>query len=232
VETTVPKSPDIPEPPPGSVVLDRDGDAWQRGRRPSGGEVWRIVGASPDNEWADLQNFGPLTVVYTPPAADPSCTGCGRPIHRMHGMWLDDLGRGHCAAGAKQGVNSHKPPADVPEPSTCTACGGTIRYLGAWVDEDGRGYCPQASAGHELTARPLAVYVIEQRTNLAAGGHAFQLLPAGFAYPSIPNAQAAVEYMAGAMRWNDRLEACQPGDRLPLFRIVEVPLANTQGGVR
>jgi hypothetical protein len=83
-------------------------------------------------------------------------------------------------------------------------------------------------------ATPLpAVYVIEQRINLAAGGHAFMLLPAGFAYPSIVNAQAAVEHMdGGTLRWNERLEASLPGDRLPLYRIVEVPLAATRGGAR
>jgi hypothetical protein len=113
----------------------------------------------------------PAAEDFGPPAAS-TCTACGQPIHRIHGMWLDDLGRGHCPSGAKQGRNGHLPAGVRP---------------------------------------PLAVYVIEQRTNLAAGGHAFQLLPAGFAYPSIPNAQAAVEYMAGAMRWNDRLEAPPAG---------------------
>jgi hypothetical protein len=154
VDTTVPKNPqtpDIPEPPLGSVVLDRDGLAWQR-TLPVLVDVaidcWERAGLEAFGqsfEWLTL-NAGPLTVVYTPRA-------------------------------------------------------GTV-------------------------------YVIEQRINLAAGGHAFQLLPAGFAHPSAANAQAAVEHMAGAMRWNDRLEGRQPGDRLPLFRIVEVPLDQPRGGVR
>jgi hypothetical protein len=55
---------------------------------------------------------------YTPPANE-GCTACGRPIHRVHGMWLDDLGRGHCPAGAKQGSNSHTTAAaPVPPPLT------------------------------------------------------------------------------------------------------------------
>jgi hypothetical protein len=147
VDTTVqPQSPNIPEPPPGSVVLDRDGVAWQHRRKDDDWSWWFSTAYPMGVEHAVLvERHSPLTVVYTPRA-------------------------------------------------------GTV-------------------------------YVIEQRTNLAAGGHAFQLLPAGFAHPSAANAQAAVEYMAGAMRWNERLEARQPGDRLPLYRIVEVPLA-TQGGAR
>jgi hypothetical protein len=55
---------------------------------------------------------------YTPPANE-GCTACGRPIHRVHGMWLDDLGRGHCAAGAKRGLNGHTTAAaPVPPPLT------------------------------------------------------------------------------------------------------------------
>jgi hypothetical protein len=157
VDTTVPKSPDIPEPPPGSVVLDRDGVAWQHRRKDAGWSWWFSTAYPMGVEYAVLvERHGPLTVVYAPSYVVPGGLG--------------------------------EMPLPVP-----------------------------------------AVYVIEQRTNLAAGGHAFQLLPAGFAYPSIPNAQAAVEHMAGDMVWREGM-AFQPGDRLPLYRIVEVPLANTQGG--
>jgi hypothetical protein len=207
VDNTVPKSPDIPEPPPGRPTpCNPTFEIDQRVRHASGwtGRVraysqadravqvqWDDPTSEPTAD-ADGCSWHHATWLTAISEQDPTCTGCGRPIHRVHGMWLDDLGRGHCAAGAKQGVNSHRPAA----------------------------------------APALAVYVIEQRTNLAAGGHAFQLLPAGYAYPTAVNAQAAVEYLFGAVVWNDRLEGRQPGDRLPLYRIVEVPLATTQGGVR
>lgn len=207
----IPDSTDIPEPPPGRPTpCNPTFEIDQRVRHASGwtGRVRAVdqLGAvqvqwddptcepTADADGCSWHHPNWLTAVSEQAAevpAYPSCTGCGHTLHRVHGMWLDDLGRGRCAAGAKRGVNAHQPPA------------------------------PPA----------LAVYVIEQRTNLAAGGHAFQLLPAGFAYPTVGNAQAAVEYMAGAMRWHEGM-AFQPGDRLPLYRIVEVPLAGTQGGVR
>lgn len=52
----------IPEPTFGSVVLDRDGDAWQRGED----DDWTTFGAYA-HLWADLlMDFGPLTVIYVP----------------------------------------------------------------------------------------------------------------------------------------------------------------------
>lgn len=53
---------DDPEPAVGSVVVDKDGDAWQR----SGKEWDSAVGLS-SREWSALSKwFGPAKVVYTP----------------------------------------------------------------------------------------------------------------------------------------------------------------------
>ncbi len=58
------------QPPVGSVVLDVDGDAWQRHVDILNGDAWHVasqqafVGTS---TWDTLSSkYGPLTVIYTP----------------------------------------------------------------------------------------------------------------------------------------------------------------------
>jgi hypothetical protein len=55
-----------PEPGAGSVVVDRDGDAWQRNAvRPNSRDSWNMAGDEANWTWPDLNEFfGPLKVVY------------------------------------------------------------------------------------------------------------------------------------------------------------------------
>jgi hypothetical protein len=59
-----------PEPPVDSIVLDNDGDAWQRKLDSDAPDGWACIVHSSDYEgrdWKDLvQNWGPITVVYLP----------------------------------------------------------------------------------------------------------------------------------------------------------------------
>ncbi len=49
-----------PEPPPGSVVLDVDGTAWQ------GGPNWSDAGGGGWYDWQELNRlYGPLRIIYT-----------------------------------------------------------------------------------------------------------------------------------------------------------------------
>lgn len=59
------------EPGLGSVVIDVDGDAWQR--HPNGAFDWQMAGADGEDDinhsrtWAALnERYGPVKVVYTP----------------------------------------------------------------------------------------------------------------------------------------------------------------------
>lgn len=57
-----------PNPPPGSVLLDRHGAAWQRSR---GGRYWLAVGGQRERPWVQLLMYdGPVTVVYVPEVSD------------------------------------------------------------------------------------------------------------------------------------------------------------------
>ena len=52
----------LPEPPVGSVVLDRDGDAYQRGQH-----TWEGAAKRYCVSWESLKNhYGPVRVIYTP----------------------------------------------------------------------------------------------------------------------------------------------------------------------
>jgi hypothetical protein len=62
--------PIAPEPPVGSVVLDKDGHAWQRVETYENGEWW-CTHEVPDLNWGDLNNeLGPLMVLDLTPAAE------------------------------------------------------------------------------------------------------------------------------------------------------------------
>lgn len=257
----IPQPPDIPEPPPGSVVLDHDGDPWRRYE--SG---W--CGTDSDRfaqPWTTLgERAGPLTVVYTPDPdvltaepPDPTCTGCGLPIHRVHGMWIDDLGRGHCPSGAKQGRNSHTTAATryvLHATSVMTAIrdGRLILSLAGpagSVDVELHD-ADRLALTHDLmeraAAQPIdddvwastlaglsgekaAVYAVEDRDAAGVGPwHRHDQT----VYPTVEAAQAAVERDYGAVVWDDDLSARMPGTSTAWWRIVELALAGTQGGAR
>lgn len=56
-----------PEPPPGSVVLDREGDAWQRSHGNYFGHRWWHCGQQ--FTWTELlDKYGPVRVIYDPSA--------------------------------------------------------------------------------------------------------------------------------------------------------------------
>lgn len=60
-----------PEPFVGSVVLDRDGLAWQRAAIEFGDQPWWAASDDPDLSWAQLDDqHGPLTVIHK---AEPLC---------------------------------------------------------------------------------------------------------------------------------------------------------------
>lgn len=58
-----------PEPPDHAVVIDSEGDAWQRDDREDGntGPGWYCAGGTAPFTWADLlDGYGPVTLVYVP----------------------------------------------------------------------------------------------------------------------------------------------------------------------
>lgn len=99
---------DDPEPPVGSVVLDCEGDAWQRS---SLGHEWCVVKSEPELPWRDLNfQLGPLTLVYRGPDTDPPATwrgGDGTPpdgtiVADDHlAPWMLEEGRWRCSTGSR-----------------------------------------------------------------------------------------------------------------------------------
>lgn len=49
------------EPPDGSVVLDGEGQAWQRVR-----DRWRAAGDYDREPWSVVCSYGPVRVIYQP----------------------------------------------------------------------------------------------------------------------------------------------------------------------
>lgn len=93
-------NPDIPEPPPGSIVLDHADYAWQR--RANSPDWYRTRGTHAW-VWTELTNLrGPLTVVYTPPSASQPEPPVGAVVRDAKGgdVWQRYADRGwFCVTG-------------------------------------------------------------------------------------------------------------------------------------
>lgn len=74
-----------PEPPVGAVVVDSEGDAWQRRKNEWGVRHW-VTPTSGDQDWATLvEHYGPLTRLVPDPAA-----GVELPWGTQPRVWVDE----------------------------------------------------------------------------------------------------------------------------------------------
>jgi hypothetical protein len=143
-------------------------------------------------------------------------------------------------------------PAPIPEPPV----GGVVRDYAndVWQRYEDRGWClvralerrgitwqelnavagplvdvsaPSQPAAPAAPVPPaLAVWVAEARW---ADSPAWERLD-DIVYPDAATARAAVEAAAGALVWNEELEARQPNSVATFWRISELTLAGTEGG--
>lgn len=235
-EPSIHDKPDIPEPPPGSVVLDRDGDAWQSFPTVVPIEGWYLAGTRNSGcSWAVLaESAGPLKVVYTPGSAAPAAP--------VPPALAED-------AALIAEINAH------PRSALIEALADAMHSI---EDDDGNGrhisyyrslafatvevlpalsydedqLCDEPGCGAHrrptyIEVPPaLAVYLLEEVDPAHSGSWRRW---EDTAYPSVDAARAEVEDIAGALLWSDDLYARQPGGPLS-WRISELTLAGTGGG--
>jgi hypothetical protein len=233
----IPEPPDIPEPPRGSVVIDGEGDAWQRGPSGLSRERWYLAGHKPGvthsfSELADF--FGPLTVVYTPGSAAPAAPP-PPPLAEDAALIAEINAHPRSALIEALADAMHSIEDDDGNGRHISyyrsLAFATVEVLPALsYDEDQ--LCDEPGCGAHrrptyIEVPPaLAVYLLEEVDPAHSGSWRRW---EDTAYPSVDAARAELEDIAGALLWSDDLYARQPGGPLS-WRISELTLAGTTGG--